>query len=279
MNLTIPRTSHLRKDQTMRILACDTSGAACSCCLGEYEEMPGTEAIPEAGFRQKRIASSFLSVGLTHSHTFMPLVHDLMQNASAEYDSLDAIACTVGPGSFTGIRIGVSAVKAMAFASGKAAIPVSSLRALAYPLFARKDAVVAVMIDARNRRVFSAAYYRGVEVVPEEARTVDEFVRACDEWRDKNEPGSLILTCGDACGIYGISEDGSPRADVQPVFASAEIDPWSVAGIAAEMIFAASGKTGTDLVSFYPAELMEPVYLAKTAAERNLIRKAEKPDE
>jgi tRNA threonylcarbamoyladenosine biosynthesis protein TsaB len=236
-------------------------------------------AYSTALIREKRIASSFLSVGLTHSHTFMPLVHELMKNAAAEYSSLDAIACTVGPGSFTGIRIGVSAVKAMAFASGKAAIPVSSLRALAYPLFARPDAVVAAMIDARNRRVFCAAYFRGVEVIPEAARTVDEFVIECDQWRDANAPESVILTCGNACDIYGVSESGLQRADVKPVFTCSEIDPWAVAGIAAEIILAASGRDDQDLASLFPTESMEPVYLAKTAAERNLIKKAEKPND
>lgn len=269
----------------MRILACDTSSASCSCCLGSYETPPDTYGIPEVSvpmntvFREKRIASSFLSVGLTHSHTFMPLVHELMQNAAADYSSLDAIACTVGPGSFTGIRIGVSAVKAMAFASGKAAIPVSSLRALAYPLFAHRDAVVASMIDARNRRVFCAAYYRGLEVVSEAARTVDEFVLACDRWRDENAPGACILTCGNACDIYGVGECGEPRADVRPVFACAEIDPWSVAGIASEMIFAGSDSEDMNLVKRFPTEAMEPVYLAKTAAERNLISKEGKSND
>lgn len=247
--------------------------------------IPGTCGTPEvsvpanAVFREKRIASSFLSMGLTHSHTFMPLVHELMQNAAADYSSLSAIACTVGPGSFTGIRIGVSAVKAMAFASGKAAIPVSSLRALAYPLFAQRDAVVAAMIDARNRRIFCAAYFRGIEVVPEAGRTVDEFVLACDLWRDENAPGSLILTCGNACDIYGVREGGENRADVKPVFACSEIDPWAVAEIAAETIFAVSGSGETDLSGRFPTEAMEPVYLAKTAAERNLIDKAEKSND
>lgn len=266
----------------MRILACDTSSASCSCCLGSYEMLPETpevSAIATTPLHEKRIASSFLSIGLTHSHTFMPMVHELMQNAAAEYSTLDAVACTVGPGSFTGIRIGVSAVKAMAFASGKAAIPVSSLRALAYPLFARPDAVVAAMIDARNRRVFSAAYYRGVEVVSEAARTVDEFVLACDEWRDVNAPGSVILTCGNACDVYGINESGEQRVDVMPVFACSEIDPWSVAGIAAEMIFETSQSGDKDLAMRFPTESMTPVYLAQTAAERNLIKMADKTDD
>lgn len=269
----------------MRILACDTSSAACSCCLGSYEMLPETcgksevSALAKAVIREKRIASSFLSIGLTHSHTFMPLVHELMQNAAEEYSSLDAIACTVGPGSFTGIRIGVSAVKAMAFASGKAAIPVSSLRALAYPLFSQPDTVVAAMIDARNRRVFCAAYFRGVEVISEAARTVDKFVVECDQWRDTNAPGSVILTCGNACDIYGADESGKQRADVRPVFACSEIDPWAVAGIAAELVLAASGSGDQDLSSRFPTEAMEPVYLAKTAAERNLIKKADKSND
>src|ERR1035437_5648171 len=156
----------------MLILACDTSNAACSACLFEDGQV------------QKQ---SFLSLGLTHSQTFMPMVHDLMATSGRTYREIDAFACTVGPGSFTGIRIGVSAVKAMAMTADKAAIPVSSLKALAFPLFSGEDNFAAAAIDARNKRVFCAAYYNGSEVISEDARSADEFLRMCSEWIIRSE--------------------------------------------------------------------------------------------
>ena len=112
----------------MKILACDTSNRACSSCLLSDGKV---------------VDARFLNNGLTHSQTFMPQVHDLMESNGEKYENLDALACTVGPGSFTGIRIGVSAIKTMALVLGKPAIPVSSLAAMAYPL-SSENALVTV---------------------------------------------------------------------------------------------------------------------------------------
>ncbi len=244
--------------KSIRVLACDTSSASCSCC------------IVEGG---RPIAVSFLSLGRKHSQTFMPMVHDLMLRSEVRYEDLDFFACTVGPGSFTGIRIGVGAVQAMAFAAGKPAVPVSSLKALAFPLFDRSEALVAAMIDARNARVFSAAYFNGAEVVPEAARTIDEFVALCDGWREANAPGSPIITCGNACEMFAAGTGGAKeadRTDVRAMTAFTGIDPRAVAAIGEE-VFLESDETERDRI-FIPEALL-PVYLARTAAERNLDNK------
>jgi tRNA A37 threonylcarbamoyladenosine modification protein TsaB len=165
----------------------------------------------------------------------------------------------------------------MAFAAGKKAIPVSSLRALAFPLFARENAVVAAMIDARNKRVFSAAYFRGEVIIPEEARTIEAFVQQCDAWRNRNAPGAIVLTCGNACGEYAGAESGTERTDVEAVFACAEIDPRSVAILAEETML--KGKAGDssesrNAVDLFAPESLNPVYLVQTSAERNFDQKA-----
>ena len=238
-----------RTERPVRVLACDTSNASCSCCLSE---------------NGKPLAFAALDLGLRHSRTFMPMVHDLMRLTEMRYEDLDFFACTVGPGSFTGIRIGVSAVQAMAFAAGKPAVPVSSLRALAFPLFDRRDALIGAMIDARNARVFSAAYYQGIEVVPEAAREISEFVGLCEAWRDSNAPEAAVLTCGNACAAYTKNPDVSR---VTPMHAFSEIDPRAVAAIA-EASFRSCDEASRARV-FVPEALL-PVYLTRTAAERNL---------
>lgn len=131
----------------MKILVCDTSNQNASA--GVYED--GKEIAYEISFETR-----------THSETFMPLVHRVMERAKLTHDELDAYAVTVGPGSFTGIRIGLAAVKGMALAAGKPCIAVSSTEALARSCenataTAREETIVVPAIDARNNRVFARA--------------------------------------------------------------------------------------------------------------------------
>lgn len=240
------------------VLACDTSNAACSCCLTK---------------QGKPVSMAFLSAGLRHSQTFMPMVHDTMARSGVSYDEVDFFGCTVGPGSYTGIRIGVGAVQAMAFAAGKPAVPVSSLRALAFPLLGQKDCLVAAMIDARNARVFSAAYRNGIEVVSEVVRPVADFIGLCESWRTENAPGKPILVCGNAGRMYA-DAPGKNGADISFFSEYEEINPISVAAIA-EAVFMQT-EPGERETRFAP-ELLLPVYLSRTAAERN-IEKKECPD-
>lgn len=122
------------------ILASDTSGKSLSVALCEDEYV---------------IAESTLNFGYKHSVTFQPLLADILTRAGRDKRDLDLLACTVGPGSFTGIRIGVAAMKTMAWALEKPVIGVSSLEVLAaaFPV-----SLVCPAIDARGGRVFSALY-------------------------------------------------------------------------------------------------------------------------
>ena len=234
----------------MLILAADTSGSACSACLFE---------------NGKVLAESFLSLGLTHSQTFMPMVHELMARSGRSYPELDAFACTVGPGSFTGIRIGVSAVKAMAAVAEKPAVPVSSLRALAFPFLSEPGTLVVAMTDARNRRVFSTAYYEGREIMPEEARSIDEFARLIGEWSSENPDVSFSMKlCGDAARLYAAEPFFADAAGPGPF--GSEIQPRSVASLAAESLLALLPDQCAD--GIFSAEALHPVYRAKTSAER-----------
>jgi len=233
----------------MLILACDTSNSACSACL--YED-------------GRVLAQSLLSLGLTHSLTFMPLVHELMKTSGREYADLDAFACTVGPGSFTGIRIGVSAVKAMAMAAEKPAVAVSSLAALAYPFFSHDKTLVVAMTDARNRRVFSAAYFEGREVISENARTVDELMDLCRTWEDVNRlSGVNIFLCGDVSDVYAEEGYFLQRNSRTALLFGREVQPASVAALAFVTVHEEE-----NLMDKYPPQALMPVYRAKTSAER-----------
>lgn len=131
----------------MKILCCDTSNS--TCCAGIYED--GRELGYELSLEKK-----------THSETFMPLVMRVFDECKLTPKDMDVLAVTTGPGSFTGIRIGLSAVKGMALAAGLDVIPVSSLKALALSVenvaSAPEDTIIVPCFDARNDRVFAAAY-------------------------------------------------------------------------------------------------------------------------
>ena len=152
----------------MRLLVCDTSNSNCSA--GIFED--GKDICYELSFET-----------LTHSETFMPLVHRIMLKAGMKHEDLDGYAVTVGPGSFTGIRIGVSAVKGMALASGKKCIAVSSTEALArscenVTMTPREETLIVPAIDARNNRVFAQAAEDDTlkALLPENAYDADDLV-------------------------------------------------------------------------------------------------------
>ena len=96
----------------MRVLALETSAKACSA------------AVTEDG---RVLASAFQCTGLTHSRTLMPMVAAMLKTAELVLADCDAVAVANGPGSFTGIRIGVSAAKGLAFSIEKPAVGVSTL--------------------------------------------------------------------------------------------------------------------------------------------------------
>lgn len=95
--------------------------------------------------------------GLTHSRTLLPMAEDLLKNAEMSLDMVDLFSVAHGPGSFTGIRIGVSTVKGLAWASDKPCIGVSTLEAMAWHGLAHGGYICPVM-DARRSQVYNALF-------------------------------------------------------------------------------------------------------------------------
>ena len=126
----------------MKILAVDTSAICASV------------AVTQDG---KILSESSINTGLTHSRTLMPMIDSALKNGEISLDSIDVFACSVGPGSFTGIRIGVAAIKGLCDALSKKCVPVSTLEALAYNLVGRQCTAVSVM-DARCNQVYAAFF-------------------------------------------------------------------------------------------------------------------------
>ena len=101
------------------------------------------------------IKSEFINAGLTHSETLLPMIKRVMSEHS--FDELDAIAITTGPGSFTGVRIGVATAKGIAFNNKIPCISVSTLEAIAYN-FIDLDCVVCAVMDARRMQFYNALF-------------------------------------------------------------------------------------------------------------------------
>ena len=115
-----------------------------------------------------------------HAEAVMPLIARVMDAARCEFVELDRIAVTVGPGSFTGLRVGISAARGIALAAGKPAIGLSTLSALAAPhVAARTDDTIIAAIDARNEQVYFQVFApSGARVVTPRLDRVRAAVRA-----------------------------------------------------------------------------------------------------
>ena len=126
----------------MKILVADTSSSVCS--VGVFED-------------NVLINKNELDNGKTHSENFMPLVEKTLNEAKLKLDDIEYLAVVVGPGSFTGIRIGVASCKAMAEIKGLKVVPVYSLDSVAANEVENGN-VICSMIDARNNQVYCGIY-------------------------------------------------------------------------------------------------------------------------
>ena len=129
----------------MKILALETSAKSVSVAVTE-------DGVP--------LASSYQNTGLTHSRTLMPLLDAMLTSSGLELQDMDALAVAAGPGSFTGLRIGVSALKGLAWAAEKPCCGVSTLEAMARNL-AHMDALIVCAMDARRNQVYNALLATG----------------------------------------------------------------------------------------------------------------------
>ena len=126
----------------MKILAFESSAVSASVALIEEERL---------------VAQSFQNCGLTHSRTLLPMSEDLLANCGVSLDEIDAIAVAHGPGSFTGVRIGVATVKGLALGADKPCVGVSTLEAMAWGARALGGPLCCVM-DARAGQVYNALF-------------------------------------------------------------------------------------------------------------------------
>ena len=117
--------------------------------------------------------------GLTHSETLLPMIDTALKAAGLTVDDLDVLGVTNGPGSFTGLRIGVATAKGLAWAEDKDCAPCSTLESMAWPLAFFRDAVIVCAMDARRKQVYNALFQtdgeRLTRLSPDRAISLEEL--------------------------------------------------------------------------------------------------------
>ena len=127
----------------MKILALESSATACSAALWE-------DGAP--------LAQSWQNSGLTHSCTLLPMVDDMLKSCGEKLEDVDVVAVAAGPGSFTGLRIGVATAKGLAWPEDKDCAACSTLESMAWPLAHMKGKVIVCAMDARRSQVYNALF-------------------------------------------------------------------------------------------------------------------------
>ena len=239
----------------MRILALESSAGPASAALMEDGNL---------------IASAWQKMGLTHSETLLPMTENLVKSAKLAFSDIDLFAISKGPGSFTGLRIGISVVKGLAMATEKPCVGISTLEgmyaALVSPmrdLFAPRAIAVCAM-DARVHQVYNANF----DLADGSRLTCDRAIALDDLCAELTSLARPVIVFGDGAHLVGeaLQERGfEPRVTVLP-------EPYryqSAVGIAA-----AASKL--DASAYLNAGALRPEYLRLPQAERERLERLKK---
>ncbi|MCQ2353835.1 MAG: tRNA (adenosine(37)-N6)-threonylcarbamoyltransferase complex dimerization subunit type 1 TsaB [Clostridia bacterium] len=227
----------------MKIYACDSTAKTASVTLCEDEIL---------------LAQYTQNNGNTHSETLLPMTETMLRAMNTDTDEIDIFACSAGPGSFTGVRIGAATVKGLAFGKGKVCIGVSTLDALARNLLDDIDKIICPVMDARRGQLYTATFrsHSGKleRITPDRAISYPEFEQ------DVIALGEKVWLCGDGYSLVkrllpeGTSHDTPEMLRYQSAY--------SVARSALDEYRNGIRTTDADL---------RPVYLRLSQAERERL--------
>jgi len=224
----------------MNILAVDTSGNVCSAAVLRGEKL---------------LSESYMDDKKTHSETIAPMVDECLARVGMEVNDIDLFCCAVGPGSFTGLRIGTALIKAFAHASGKPAVGVNTLDALAANVSGTSE-MVCPMIDARRGEVYTATYRDGERVSDYRAVPLESVL---SELR-----GESVMFVGDGAMNYR-----EKIVQASPSFRIAHSGMVLQRASSVGLVGRRMAQNG----DAQDAYTLEPFYLRETQAERVLAQK------
>ncbi len=213
----------------------------------------------------KLLSEAFLNVGLTHSVTLMPVIRQVVEQSGLSVQEIDAVAVSNGPGSFTGVRIGVSTAKGIAEPDEKKCVPVSTLEAIAFPL-AFSDCIAVSVMDARCNQVYCALFECNSDgmtrLAEDDAISLDKLCEILHQYDEKR-----IILIGDGADIsYKYLSDKITGISVAP--------PLIKYQRASSVALLAEKKLEINDSVTTPSELV-PSYLRLSQAERELKKKQE----
>ena len=230
----------------MKILALESSAVAASVALCEDETL---------------IAQAFQNTGLTHSQTLLPLAEDLLKNCGLTMADMDLIAVAEGPGSFTGLRIGVAAAKGLAWGAELPCAGCSTLESMAWNL-SGFEGEVCVAMDARRKQVYNARFrVDGAQphrLTPDRAISLEDLIAELQG----TETTQIIVGDGAKLCYDALTAAGIPAKLAPPNLRMQSA--WGVARLALEK--ARKGQTIT-------ANDLAPVYHRLSQAERERLER------
>lgn len=223
----------------MYIFAMDTSSVTATVAVLTEEKLLGEYSVSDK---------------LTHSRTILPMADELLKNLNIELKDIDIFSVCVGPGSFTGLRIGMATVKTFSQALSKPIIGVSSLDALGYNFYLTDDTVVCPIVDARRDEVYNALYSQGQKICDDRALHIDTLLSELS--------GKKVVFCGDAAVLHKDKILGFVNENwkIAP--------PHLILPKASSAAYVAYERAKNNL--FDDPYTLNPVYLRKSQAEREL---------
>ncbi len=231
---------------TLRILALESSAKAASCAVSE---------------NGKITAYSYQNSGLTHSTTLLPMVEDMLKNLGRRLEDMDLIAVAHGPGSFTGIRIGVATAKGLMWGAEKPGIGVSTLEAMAWNCACLEGALICAAMDARRGQMYNALF-EIADSVPR--RLTEDRAISLDELASELENRKkTIFTVGDGAELC---YNALGKAGLACRTVPENIRMQNACGVACAALRAPRGTWGD----------VEPVYLRLSQAERERLEREKK---
>ena len=232
----------------MKILAVDSSSVSASVAI-----LDGS----------KVLSDFYVNAGLTHSQTLAPMIDLAVKSSGLKISDIDFFASTTGPGSFTGLRIGIATVKGMALGSGKKCMGVSSLLAAAYNC-KNFEGLIGACMDARRSEIYGAIFRASggkiTRITQDMAISIQNFKEEIEKYKSK-----AILVGDGAEMCYNIMLDGKNSEKIE---LSSEFSRF----VSAKNVALAAIENYSEEKLLSPGELT-PEYLRLSQAQRMLLEK------
>lgn len=239
----------------MRILALESSAIAASACVMEDEKI---------------LSEFYMNTKQTHSQTLLPMAKTAVEYAGLSIKDLDLLAVSAGPGSFTGVRIGVACVKGLAFPKNTPCCGVSTLEAMAMN-FRQQQGLICACMDARCGQVYNALFLTDGETVQrlteDRALSIEELAKELPQQMQEIEKPLLLV--GDGAKLCF---DSPFFKDLPAYLAPEHLRMQRASGVAE------AARRAFERGETVASEQLAPIYLRLPQAQRELKKRLEKQE-